>query len=178
MVALIQLAVGLPAHLAQGLVLAGGCAALVTGGGDDLAALQLGTAALAAGVAGVAIFRTGGVLSVLDFGAAGVVVLIQFAVGLLAHLAHSLVLAGGRAALVTGGGNDLPAFQLGAAALAVDIAGIAVFRTGGVLSVLDLGAAGMLAVGGLPAQHGIAAVDIAQIPLEAVAQRGRHGLGL
>ena len=36
----------------------------------------------------------------------------------------------------------------------------------------------MLAVGGLPAQHGIAAVDIAQIPLEAVTQRGRHGLGL
>ena len=36
----------------------------------------------------------------------------------------------------------------------------------------------MLAVGGLPAQHGITAVDIAQIPLEAVAQRGRHGLGL
>ena len=105
------------------------------------------------------------------------VVLIQFAVGLLAHLAHSLVLAGGRAALVTGGGNDLPAFQLGAAALAVDIAGIAVFRTGGVLSVLDLGAAGMLAVGGLPAQHGIAAVDIAQIPLEAVTQRGGHGRG-
>ena len=36
----------------------------------------------------------------------------------------------------------------------------------------------MLAVGGLPAQHGIATVDIAQIPLEAVTQRGRHGLGL
>ena len=35
----------------------------------------------------------------------------------------------------------------------------------------------MLAVGGLPAQHGIAAVDIAQIPLEAVTQRGGHGRG-
>ena len=106
------------------------------------------------------------------------VVLIQFAVGLLAHLAHSLVLAGGRAALVTGGGDDLAVADLGAAALAVGIAGVAIFRTGGVLSVLDLDAAGMLAVGGLPAQHGIAAVDAAQIPLEAVAQRGGHGLGL
>ena len=35
----------------------------------------------------------------------------------------------------------------------------------------------MLAVGGLPAQHGIAAVDAAQIPLEAIAQRGGHGRG-
>ena len=150
----------------------------MTGGGDDLAALQLGTAALAAGVAGVAIFRTGGILGVLDLGAAGVVVLIQLAVGLLAHLTHGLVLAGGCAALVTGGGDDLAALQLVAAVLAVGVAGVAIFRTGGVLSVLDLDAAGMLAVGGLPAQHGIAAVDIAQIPLEAVAQRGRHGLGL
>ena len=131
----------------------------MTGGGNDLAALQLGTAALAAGVAGV-------------------VVLIQFAVGLPAHLAHGLVLAGGCAALVTGGGDDLAAFQLSLTVLAVGVAGVAIFRTGGVLSVLDLGAAGMLAVGGLPAQHGITAVDIAQIPLEAVAQRGRHGLGL
>ena len=177
-VVLIQFAVGLPAHLAHGLVLAGGCAALVTGGGDDLAALQLVAAVLAVGVAGVAVYRAGGILGVLDLGAAGVVVLIQLAIGLLAHLTHGLVLAGGCAALVTGGGDDLAALQLVAAVLAVGIAGIAVFRTGGVLSVPDLGAAGMLAVGGLPAQHGIAAVDIAQIPLEAVTQRGGHGLGL
>ena len=150
----------------------------MTGGGDDLAAFQLVATALAVGIAGIAVFRTGGILGVFDLGAAGVVVLIQLAVGLLAHLAHGLVLAGGCAALVTGGGDDLAAFQLVAAVLAVGIAGIAVFRTGGVLGVLDLGAAGMLTVGGLPAQHGIAAVDIAQIPLEAVTQRGGHGLGL
>ena len=149
----------------------------MTGGGDDLAALQLVAAALAVGVAGIAVFRAGGILGVLDLGAAGVVVLIQLAIGLPAHLTHGLVLAGGCAALVTGGGDDLAALQLVAAVLAVGIAGIAVFRTGGVLSVLDLGAAGMLAVGGLPAQHGITAVDIAQIPLEAVTQRGRHGRG-
>ena len=56
----------------------------------------------------------------------------------------------------------------------------AIDGAGGGLDVLLHGiAAGVVrALGALPRQHGIAAVDAAQIPLEAVAQRGGHGLGL
>ena len=96
-------AVGLLAHGADRRADAGGRAAGVTRGLDGRAALQLHAAALAVGIAGVAVLGAGGLLGVPQLCAAHMVIGIHRAVGLPAHGAHRRADAGGRAALVRSG---------------------------------------------------------------------------
>ena len=75
---------------------------LMTGGGDILTVRQLCVAALAVGVAAVALLGAGSGLGVLDLGAAVVLGGVDCTVCLLADLAYRLGVAVGRAASVTG----------------------------------------------------------------------------
>ena len=99
----IHRAVGMPAQGAYRLFGTGGRAAGVARGLDGRAALQLHAAALAVGIAGVAVLGTGGLLGVPQLCAALMVVGVHRAVGLLAQGAYRLFGTGGRTALVFSG---------------------------------------------------------------------------
>ena len=103
MVGGILVAVGLLTHGAHRRADAGGRTAGVTRGLDDRTALQLDAAALAVGVAGIAVRRTGGRLGVLHLRAARMVGGVLVAVSLAAVVADRTAGAGGRAALMLGG---------------------------------------------------------------------------
>ena len=77
---------------------AGGGGPVVPSGGDNLTVRQLCVAALAVGVAGVALLSAGSGLGVLDLGAAVVLGGVDCTVFLLADLTHCLGMAGGRTA--------------------------------------------------------------------------------
>ena len=103
MVVGVHRAVGLLAHGADRRADAGGRAAGVTRGLDGRAALQLHAAALAVGIAGVAVLGAGGLLGVPQLCAAHMVIGIHRAVGMPAQGAYRLFGTGGRAALVRSG---------------------------------------------------------------------------
>ena len=119
-------------------------AADVTLSGESLACDENFAAAEAVGVAGVAVNGAGGGLVAPQLRAAGVVCLVNIAVGLLANLADCFAMAIRHAADVTLGGDGLACGEHIAAADAADIAGVAVNGAGGGLVVFKLRAAGVI----------------------------------
>ena len=108
---------------------------------DGLALLQQFAAALAVGIAGVAIFLLGGIHCALYFCAAGMVVGIQLAVGIPTDGADSLVGTGSGAAGVAGCRNLITDVSIAAGA---GVGGVACLGTGRCSDSLFVGMAGML----------------------------------